>query len=203
MAAPPDSHCHVPEGPGREIPRRAGGRAGPPRVARAGVLARWGKAFQERRTGKRLRAVLDEWQGRLARAWARARDRRRRAASLGAQGERVARRCLVRKGYRILARGYRDTGGEIDLICVDRGCVVFVEVKTRRDAHSRPEDAVNRAKRQRISRAALTYLTRHELLEYPHRYDIVAITWPDPSRPPTVEHWPDAFTGLPPPNLFC
>jgi Holliday junction resolvase-like predicted endonuclease len=36
-------------------------------------------------------------------------------------------------------------------------------------------------------------LKRHGLLEYPARFDVVAVTWSDDRRPPTIEHIRNAF----------
>lgn len=132
----------------------------------------------------------------FSRAWfGRLWDRWFGPQSLGARGERLAAKYLRRKGYAILARGARDRRlGEIDLIAVDGRTVVFVEVKTR-TSHDKghPAEAVDATKQSRIVRLALRYLRRHDLLENAARFDIVAITWPDAQRPPTIEHFPNAF----------
>lgn len=114
--------------------------------------------------------------------------------TLGRRGEAAAERFLRAKGYRILARGARAKPGEIDLIAEDRGTVVFVEVKTRRsDEQGNPAEAVDAVKQQRLSRLALAWLKRRRLLDYPARFDIVAITWPEGERKPRIEHIRSAF----------
>ena len=50
---------------------------------------------------------------------------------LGAWGERVAERRYRRDGYRVLARSWRCSSGELDLIVGRGDLVVFSEVKTR------------------------------------------------------------------------
>jgi hypothetical protein len=62
---------------------------------------------------------------------------------LGAQGEQLAAGHLVRQGYRLLARNHRTPLGELDVIAQDGPEVVFVEVKTRLDDESLPEESVN------------------------------------------------------------
>src|SRR3954465_5763188 len=86
---------------------------------------------------------------------------------LGRRGEDAAARYLKKLGYVIVARGHRDNIGEIDLVAVDGRTVVFIEVKTRttHDA-GHPADAVDEAKQRRLTRLALSYLKRHDLLEY-------------------------------------
>ena len=90
----------------------------------------------------------------------------RRYRSLGRRGERAAEPLLRRKGYKIVARGERGPLGELDLVAVDGRTVVFVEVKTRRSHDAgHPAEAVGPEKQQRLTRLALAYLKRHDLLE--------------------------------------
>jgi putative endonuclease len=113
---------------------------------------------------------------------------------LGQRGESAAARFLQRKGYKIVARSLRDRLGELDLVAVDARTVVFVEVKTRtsHDAGA-PADAIDANKQARMTRAALGYLKRHRLLANSARFDVVAVTWPDAKRRPTIEHIQNAF----------
>ncbi len=48
----------------------------------------------------------------------------------GTRSERAAARFLRRLGYRILARNYTCSHGELDLIALDGRCIVFVEVRS-------------------------------------------------------------------------
>jgi len=117
-----------------------------------------------------------------------------RPRPLGSAGEAAAARYLRRQGLRIVARGYRDPLGEIDLVAVEGRTVVFVEVKTRTDhLAGHPAEAVDRQKQRRLTRAALGFLRRHHLLDYPARFDVVAVTWPPGQRMPAVQHIRDAF----------
>jgi putative endonuclease len=119
--------------------------------------------------------------------------------SLGARGEAAAARFLKRLGYKIVARSDRTALGEIDLVAVDGRTVVFVEVKTRHSHQAgHPVEAVDPAKQARLTRLALAYLKRHDLLECSARFDVVAITWRDPNCGPQIEHFRGAFeaTGL-------
>src|SRR5262245_23446274 len=112
---------------------------------------------------------------------------------LGRRGEYAAARFLKRLGYVIVARGHRDSIGEIDLIAVDGRTVVFIEVKTRTSHDAgHPADAVDDAKQRRLTRLALSYMKRHDLLDCKARFDVVAVTWPERGRP-TVEHFKNAF----------
>jgi len=71
--------------------------------------------------------------------------------SLGDFGEEVAADRLRVKGYRILARNWRTSAGEIDIIAQQNDVIVFVEVKTRTsDLYGTPQDAITQNKRRRI-----------------------------------------------------
>jgi len=112
---------------------------------------------------------------------------------LGDRGERLAVRHLKRLGYRILARRSRSRIGEIDIIALDGDSIVFVEVKTRSSqAAGHPTEAITFAKRQQLTRLALTWLKSRSMLERRARFDVIAITWGDGAEP-VVEHYQNAF----------
>lgn len=95
---------------------------------------------------------------------------------LGKAGEDRAARFLAKQGYKILERNYRVPSGEIDLIALHRGEVVFVEVKTRTsDAFGAPELAVTPRKQRQMVKAALGYIKYKKLHQVPCRFDVVAI----------------------------
>jgi putative endonuclease len=126
-----------------------------------------------------------------------------RRLPLGRRGENAAARFLARRGYTIVARGQRGQIGELDLVAVDGRTVVFVEVKTRTTQEAgHPADAVDEAKQRQLTRLALAYLQRHDLLEAQSRFDVVAITWPANGRPPLIEHFPEAFEAIGSEGLF-
>ncbi len=116
---------------------------------------------------------------------------------LGRRGERAAERYLKRRGYKIIGRGNRSKWGELDLVAVDGKTVVFVEVKTRNDPTTgHPAESVDAAKQRKLTRLAVAFLKRHRLLEYPARFDVVAVTWPSGTRRPTIEHICNAFDAI-------
>src|SRR6187549_1231551 len=119
------------------------------------------------------------------------------AKSLGQRGEDAAARYLRKLGYVILARGQRDKLGELDLVAVDGRTVVFIEVKTRTSHDAgHPADAVDDMKQRRLTRLALSYMKRHDLLECRARFDVIAVTWPEARGKPTIEHFQAAFEAV-------
>ena len=85
---------------------------------------------------------------------------RRRAYLFGLRAEQIAALLMRLKGYRVLARRFAVSGGEIDLV-VQRGrTIAFVEVKARDDLDA-AASAISEAKRRRISRAARVWLARN------------------------------------------
>jgi putative endonuclease len=121
----------------------------------------------------------------------------RRHQSLGQRGERAAGRYLRKLGYKIVGRSERGRLGELDLVAVDGRTIVFVEVKTRSSHDAgHPAEAVDAEKQRRLTRLALAYLKRHELLEFAARFDVLAVTWPDGARQPTIDHIRNAFEAV-------
>ena len=89
----------------------------------------------------------------------------------GVLGEELAEIMLLEKGYTILARNFRCRYGEIDIIAAKNGVLAFVEVKTRLfGSCGRGSESVTAAKRQKIRRCALCYISmcqrRFEALDF-------------------------------------
>ena len=112
--------------------------------------------------------------------------------ALGEQGEDIACRKLRRLGYAILARRYRTRHGEIDIVAMDRGVLVFVEVKARSNTRfGTPLAAVTPIKQRRLTRMALDYLARSYTTGVPCRFDVVSVVMGN--RRPVVEVVSNAF----------
>lgn len=81
---------------------------------------------------------------------------------LGRWGELQAAECLREAGHVILARNWRCSEGEIDIISADGAMVVFTEVKTRRTGRSERYGgavmAVNHRKLGRMRRSSAAWL---------------------------------------------
>jgi putative endonuclease len=112
---------------------------------------------------------------------------------VGRLGEKAARKHLRREGFKFLTANFRTDRGEVDLVMRDADCLVFVEVKTRSSEEwSRPAAAVDRERRQRLTRAALDYLRRLKNPLVKIRFDIVEVLVQN-GRVHEVRHLPNAF----------
>lgn len=96
----------------------------------------------------------------------------------GKQYEAKAAAFLEARGVRIIARNFRCRQGETDLIGLQEGCLVFVEVKYRSSEISgTPEEAVGALKQQRICRTSDYFRVRNPQLSHLQvRYDVIAVT---------------------------
>jgi putative endonuclease len=78
---------------------------------------------------------------------------------LGRWGENKAAAWYVQRGWEVLDRNWRGTGGEIDLVLRRDGIIVFCEVKTRSGTrYGTAAEAVDHRKQQRIRRLAVQWL---------------------------------------------
>jgi putative endonuclease len=94
----------------------------------------------------------------------------------GKKGENIAVSFLKKKGFQILDTNFRCMFGEIDIIALENGEYVFIEVKTRKsEERGYPEQAVGITKQRKISRVALYYLQANNLLDVKARFDVVAV----------------------------
>jgi putative endonuclease len=108
--------------------------------------------------------------------------------ALGRDGEQVAAEYLKRSGLRILARNWRCSEGEIDIVAAERRVLVVVEVKTRSSTrYGTPVEAITRAKRRRLRRLAVRWLAANGVLFDEVRIDVIGLTR-DPASGFTIEH---------------
>ncbi|HQQ78077.1 MAG TPA: YraN family protein [Thermoanaerobaculia bacterium] len=108
----------------------------------------------------------------------------------GRRGEDLASSLLEENLLRILDRNVRYKDGELDIVALDGGTTVFVEVKRRRDSSlGDPAEAVTRTKRLRVVRAARRWLAAHPSRARSVRFDVVAVL----GDPPAVTWIKNAF----------
>ncbi len=95
----------------------------------------------------------------------------------GRSAEERAAAFLRERGYEIVERNARSAVGEIDLVALEGGDLVFVEVRSRADDSSGgAEETVGAEKQRRIARAAASYLVERAPRFETCRFDVVAIT---------------------------
>lgn len=72
--------------------------------------------------------------------------------------------------------------------------MAFVEVKARRGGPQHPLEAISRAKRREIRRAAASWIRAHPGVGVEFRFDAVAVRF-GTGREPAVDYIRDAFFG--------
>ncbi len=101
-------------------------------------------------------------------------QKKQQAWKFGRFAEGLAAWYLRFRGYRIVARGFRSTVGEIDIVARRGDTLAFVEVKARRD----DDEAVELTPRQRarIVRAAGAFIqSRPALSALDQRFDVILV----------------------------
>lgn len=114
-----------------------------------------------------------------------------KANAVGAYGERLAARYLTEAGIAILDRNWRCDQGEIDIVAMDKSCLVIVEVKTRRSlSFGSPVEAVTAVKAARLRRLAGCWMADHRSLVASVddvRIDVIGVLRPS-HGPAQIEH---------------
>lgn len=108
---------------------------------------------------------------------------------LGAFGERVAAHHLEAAGMTIVDRNVRISRTEVDLIARDGNDLVFVEVRTRRNAPGLAAESIIPAKLQRIWGFALAYCERDGHDPGTIRLDVVVVELDGRGLAENVEHF--------------
>ncbi|WP_199263172.1 YraN family protein [Desulfobulbus oligotrophicus] len=113
---------------------------------------------------------------------------------IGRQGEQLAITFLKRQGYRIVARNYRKSFGEVDIIAQQKNTLVFVEVKTRQSTRfGTPFEAVDCRKQRQLSRIAQDYLQSHDSADVSARFDVIAVRLDRDGGLVGIDHLQNAF----------
>jgi len=104
----------------------------------------------------------------------------------GKLGENLACDYLMKKGFKILYRNYKEKWDEIDIIASAKDkTLVFIEVKTANKSGKSandgllPEDNLTRRKLSKIKRASEMFVAKHPSLIFEKagwRLDLIALT---------------------------
>lgn len=96
--------------------------------------------------------------------------------AIGTCGENIAVEHLQKNGYKIVERNFNCRFGEIDIIALNDGYYVFVEVKSRNTlAFGFPREAVKPYKQDRIIASAQYWLLKQRKTGVPVRFDVVEV----------------------------
>ena len=117
--------------------------------------------------------------------------------ALGARGEQAALDLYRRRGFTLVARNWRCSLGEVDLVLRRRDVLVFCEVKTRQGSlHGAGFDAVDARKRRMLRALAEVFLLTHGVGPASVRFDVASVairSGPGPGAAMLVELFEDAF----------
>ena len=94
----------------------------------------------------------------------------------GQEGEKRVANYLRNKGFSVIKRNYTCKYGEIDIIAQNTEYILFVEVKTRKEASLiSGSEAVDAFKRARIIKTAEDFLSKTDCTLQP-RFDVAEVT---------------------------
>jgi len=117
------------------------------------------------------------------------------ARKIGKWGEKEATIYLKEKGYHILFNNWRAERGDIDIIALDKECLVFVEVKGgSSERYGPPELRVTKNKQKQLKKLASIFLSGDEVnkIDFEHcRFDVVIVDGYQNKY--TVRHYENAF----------
>ena len=110
---------------------------------------------------------------------------------MGIWGEELAVAYLREKGFVILERDWHSSHRDIDIIAQQGDCIVFVEVKTRRNRdYGDPVQAINYQKRKNLQRA-INHFIHYRKLNNPWRFDVITIVGTLDNYKPEINHIED------------
>ncbi|MCL2425670.1 MAG: YraN family protein [Oscillospiraceae bacterium] len=113
----------------------------------------------------------------------------------GKWGEGIARDYLRKNGYHIVATSFRSRFGEIDIIAKQHNYIVFVEVKTRKNANfAHAKEFVGNAKQRKIISTANYWIMKNNTDMQP-RFDVIEVYAKDGELTvtPDINHIENAF----------
>ena len=108
--------------------------------------------------------------------------------TLGQRGEELAAHYLLAAGIEVIERNWRCSEGEIDLVGIDHGTLVIVEVKTRSSLdYGHPFEAITAAKLARLYLLASRWCQAQGRWFASFRVDAVSVV-DDGAGTPVIEH---------------
>lgn len=93
---------------------------------------------------------------------------------IGAWGEKQSCEFLKNLGYEILTVNYHSRYGEIDIIAKENNCLVFAEIKTRKNNfYGNAAEYVTHSKQKKIIQTAEKYIENNPDTEL--RFDVIEV----------------------------
>ena len=112
---------------------------------------------------------------------------------IGYMGEKLAADYLKDQGYQLLDQNYNTRYGELDLVMLDNGSLVFVEVKTRTsEKFGPPEASITSSKLAHIQDAGLLWMQEHSESPDDWRIDVVSILLDQKGQIKNIHHFINA-----------
>ncbi len=113
---------------------------------------------------------------------------------LGEKGENLASNYLLKLSYKILFRNFRVKSGEIDIIALDGDELVFIEVRTKKNAEfGLPLETINFKKRRQIEKNARLFLSANKFFDQKNcRFDVIGVLLKSGENP-EITHVVNAF----------
>ena len=93
----------------------------------------------------------------------------------GYQSEKIAKEFLIKQNYTIIKSNYYSRYGEIDLICLSKNTIVFVEVKSSHYNLSVASASITQQKINKIKKTAHCYLYKENKLNESIRFDAILV----------------------------
>jgi putative endonuclease len=104
-------------------------------------------------------------------------------------GEELAAKFLKKKGFKIIDRNFRLGYGELDIVGIYKGTLVFVEVKTRTTGlYGSPAEQISYFKLKSLVKTAQFYKSKNPKLPDALRIDAVSVLLDNSGKMTSIEH---------------
>jgi len=100
-----------------------------------------------------------------------------KSSDIGKVTEDIAYQYLKDNGLSFIAKNFSYRLGEIDLIMKHKDCVVFIEVRYRKNSnYGYPEETISEKKQRKIKSTALLFIAKNSTYKNVQvRFDVVAL----------------------------
>ncbi len=110
----------------------------------------------------------------------------------GEHAEQLVVEHVERNGFVVIGRNVTFRDGELDIVAMKGDVLAFIEVRMRMSHRfGHPVETIDRSKRQKIIRAAMRFLQRHNLFRRIIRFDVATVTGVGSDA--ALEYLSDAF----------